>query len=124
RGAVAWLLLVPVILIGVQLIGSGGNGWHKAPSVSAPIAAEGAVAAAFSSRLGQGDPARMKLLKAGIPQAIDCLPLGCGFARTATDIGYGTPMPVHNAYLAALGDFGVLCLLGMLGFLWVSWRPI
>ncbi|MDN5844555.1 MAG: O-antigen ligase family protein [Alcaligenaceae bacterium] len=124
RQTLAWLLLVPVILVGVQLIGTSVNGWHKASSASVPVAAEGAVAATFSTRLGRGDPARVKLLKAGIPQAIDCLPLGCGFARTATDVGRGTPMPVHNAYLAALGDFGVLGLLGMLGFVLAAWQPI
>lgn len=33
-------------------------------------------------------------------------------------------MVVHNAYLAALGDFGVLGLVGMLGFLMAAWLPI
>lgn len=97
-----WLLLVPVILIAMQLY--GGN--------------------TFSTRLGEGDPARMKLLQQAIPQSIDCLPVGCGFGSTAADVGQGMPMPVHNAYLAALGDFGVLGLLGMLGFLAAAWVPI
>ncbi|MBV6274139.1 hypothetical protein KVP09_14650 [Alcaligenaceae bacterium CGII-47] len=97
-----WLLLVPVIFAGMQLFGNR----------------------TFSTRLGEGDPARMKLLNEGVPQAIDCLPMGCGFGRTATDIGQGTPMPVHNAYLAALGDFGVLGMLGLMGFLLAACLPI
>jgi hypothetical protein len=97
-----WWLLVPVLLVGVQLWDGG----------------------ALSTRLGEGDPARVTLLREGIRQAVDCLPIGCGFGRTATDIGLGTPMAVHNAYLAALGDFGVLGLLGMLGFLVAAALPI
>ena len=49
--------------------------------------------------------------------------MGCGFGSTAIDSGYGIPMNVHNAYLGALADFGLIGLLGMLGFVAASLLP-
>jgi len=84
---------------------------------------EGALNRTFETRIGAGDPARIKLLRASLDHVGECLPLGCGFGAMGTDIGTGW-MVVHNAYLAALGDFGVLGLAGMLGFLVAAWLPV
>ncbi len=85
---------------------------------------ESALDRTFETRIGAGDPARIKLLRASLRQVVACFPLGCGFGATGTDISTGTQMVVHNAYLAALGDFGVLGLIGMLGFLVAAALPI
>ncbi|MGB3275001.1 MAG: hypothetical protein WBA82_02315, partial [Castellaniella sp.] len=85
---------------------------------------EGALDRTFETRIGAGDPARIKLLRASLGQIEACWPLGCGFGATGADIGTGTQMVVHNAYLAALGDFGVLGLVGMLGFLVAAALPV
>lgn len=76
------------------------------------------------TRLGDGDPERVKLLLNGIDRALDCLPLGCGFGSTSIDPGYGVSMSVHNAYVGALADFGLLGLAGMLGFVVAAIIPI
>ncbi|OLU34310.1 hypothetical protein BVH03_02545 [Pseudomonas sp. PA15(2017)] len=60
-------------------------------------------------RLMEGDPIRMAMLSAGIEHAIECFPLGCGFGTSVAHTGAGT-MVVHNAYIAALGEIGVLGL--------------
>ncbi len=77
-----------------------------------------------TTRLGNGDPERIRLLQHGVDRAVDCLPLGCGFGSTAMDPGYGVVMQVHNAYLGVLADFGVLGLAGMLGFIVAAALPI
>lgn len=77
-----------------------------------------------TTRLGNGDPERIRLLLHGFERAVDCLPVGCGFGSTAMDPGYGVVMQVHNAYLGALADFGVLGLAGMLGFVVAAALPI
>jgi lipopolysaccharide/colanic/teichoic acid biosynthesis glycosyltransferase len=85
---------------------------------------ETAVDPIATTRLGSGDPQRIRLLEHGADRALDCLPLGCGFGSTAMDPGYGIVMQVHNAYLAALADFGVVGLAGMLGFVVAAVLPI
>jgi exopolysaccharide biosynthesis polyprenyl glycosylphosphotransferase len=85
---------------------------------------ETAVEPVTTTRLGDGDPQRIRLLENGIARAVDCLPLGCGFGSTSMDPGYGVVMQVHNAYLGALADFGVLGLAGMLGFIVAAALPI
>jgi len=121
-----WLWLIPVLLFVFLLF----NSWlHGGPGDPARIL-DAAWTRMFETRLGAGDPARMKLLQAAFAQIPQCQPFGCGFMTTGADIhNRGTLMPVHNAYLAALGDFGVLGLAGMLGFLvaailpiWRAWR--
>ena len=106
----------------------GFGGAPVAMSGTAKSTAEALVEAAVdpvaSTRLGQGDPQRMRLLRNGIEQSVDCLPLGCGFGSTALDPGYGVAMHVHNAYLAALADFGVLGLAGMLGLIIAAALPL
>ncbi len=77
-----------------------------------------------NTRLGSGDDARVKLLLNSLKRVPACLPFGCGFGSTATDIGTEHPVYVHNAYLAALADFGLLGLAGMLGFLLCSLTPL
>lgn len=146
-----WLGAALVLLLCLQVLNTGANlgvakqwwaGNTTASSVSdgteaavQPAAAqsaaaqparvlEGALDRTFETRIGDGDPARIKLLRAGLGQVVACLPLGCGFGATGTDIGTGAQMVVHNAYLAALGDFGVLGLIGMLGFLAAAALPI
>jgi len=133
---VRWLWLVPVLLVGLQLLNLGFRG-GTAPGAAAdaPVDWRGevvefqravrvAVARTLETRIGQGDPARAKLLREGVPHAIECQPLGCGFGTTGADIGSGSLMAVHNAYIGALGDFGVLGLAGMLGFLAAACVPI
>ncbi len=105
-------------------VSEGSPGGAAAAEVEPARVLEGALSRTFETRIGEGDPARIKLLRASLGQVVVCLPLGCGFGTTGTDVGTGTLMPVHNAYLAALGDFGVLGLLGMLGFLVAAWLPI
>lgn len=58
-------------------------------------------------RFKEGDPVRVLMMREGIENAIRCLPFGCGFGSSVahTDVG---AMVVHNAYLEALGDIGVL----------------
>lgn len=137
-----WLGAALALLLILQLLNTGANvgmGWLRAgaavsdgpnDTATAPAAVEparileGALDRTFETRLGDGDPARIKLLRAGLVQAAACQPLGCGFGATGTDLGTGTQMVVHNAYLAALGDFGILGLAGMLGFLAAAWLPI
>ncbi|WP_345796646.1 sugar transferase [Castellaniella sp. MT123] len=85
---------------------------------------ETAIEPVTTTRLGEGDPQRIRLLEYGMDRAMDCLPLGCGFGSTAMDPGYGVVMPVHNAYLGVLADFGVLGLAGMLGFIVAAILPI
>ena len=84
----------------------------------------GSVGGLFTTRLGAGDPERLKLLHASLQQVVPCQPLGCGFGKTGTAIADVPLMAVHNAYLAALGDFGVLGLVGMLGFLAAAVWPV
>ncbi|MBV2181869.1 MAG: hypothetical protein KUL86_11640 [Castellaniella sp.] len=138
-----WLGAAVVLLIALQLLNTGVNmglerlhAGKAAPGVSA-VAATAASAfepgrvladaldRIFETRIGAGDPARVKLLQVSLGQIIPCQPFGCGFKRTGADIlGTGELMPVHNAYLAALGDFGILGLAGMLGFLIAAVLPI
>ncbi len=131
-----WLWLVPVLLVALQLLNMGvraGMASAAAAEVSMDWRAEAAeirravqeaVARTLDTRIGQGDPARTQLLREGVPHAIECQPLGCGFGTTGADVlGAGSLMAVHNAYIAALGDFGVLGLAGLLGFLAASGLP-
>lgn len=136
-----WLWVALALLLSLQLLDTGANMgvgrfWSAGASASgsqadaATVAVEpvrvleGALNRTFETRIGAGDPARIKLLQASLEQVVACAPLGCGFGATGTDIGTGAWMVVHNAYLAALGDFGVLGLVGMLGFLMAAWLPI
>lgn len=125
-----WLLLL--IAAAMLILSIGENQFSKErPTNQAVTGAaslinkiEGGFTKTFRTRFGKGDPARIKLLRVGVQQSIACLPVGCGFGKTATEVKGGTIMPVHNAYLAALGDFGVLGLLGMLGFVLAACLPI
>jgi hypothetical protein len=147
-----WLGVAFVLLLFLQLLNTGANlgaaGRLWAVNTAAPgsldstaaaavqpaavrpaavepaLVLEGALSRTFETRIGAGDPARVKLLRASLGQVSACLPLGCGFGAMGTDIGTGAWMVVHNAYIAALGDFGVLGLAGMLGFLVAAWLPI
>lgn len=137
-----WLWAALVLLLVLQLLNTGvnmGMAWLRsgaaAPGMpggaaTAPAAVEparvleGALSRTFETRIGAGDPARVKLLQASLGQVAACLPLGCGFGAMGTDIGTGAWMVVHNAYLAALGDFGILGLAGMLGFLAAAALPV
>lgn len=127
-------------LFGLLLLSTGvGYLSHGSGAVSPPshVAATGgvfmgkaealvetAVDPVTTTRLGNGDPERLRLLENGAERAVDCLPWGCGFGSTFMDPGYGVSMPVHNAYLGALADFGVLGLAGMLGFIVAAIVPI
>ncbi|MBV2181874.1 MAG: hypothetical protein KUL86_11665 [Castellaniella sp.] len=102
-----------------KMAGSGGVSVGKTEAL-----VETAIDPVSTTRLGHGDPERVKLLQNGIKRAVVCLPLGCGFGSTFMDPGYGVSMPVHNAYIGALADFGVLGLAGMLGFIVAAIVPI
>ncbi|MGB6006495.1 exopolysaccharide biosynthesis polyprenyl glycosylphosphotransferase [Castellaniella sp.] len=106
-------------LLSAQTAGANGFFGGKAEAMM-----EIAVEPITTTRLGSGDPERVRLLENGIDRAADCWPLGCGFGSTAMDPGYGVVMQVHNAYLGALADFGVLGLAGMLGFILAAVLPI
>lgn len=137
--AFALLLLLQLINTGANLAVTGklwaGQAAAMPPATAQPATAqpataqparvlEGALDRTFETRIGAGDPARVKLLRDSLGHVGACLPLGCGFGAMGTDIGTGGWMVVHNAYLAALGDFGVLGLLGMLGFLVAACLPV
>ncbi len=137
-----WMGAAAVLLLALQLLNTGVNLWlggHGAGSgvvsaaqdrvntvaVESKRVLEGALNRTFETRIGAGDPARVKLLRASLDQVGPCQPFGCGFKMTGTEIeGTKGLMPVHNAYLAALGDFGILGLIGMLGFLMAAILPI
>src|SRR5690606_22443475 len=141
-GRLRWLWMALALLLVLQLLNTGANmgmGWLRAgsavsgapngaatmPAAMAPARVlEGALNRTFETRIGAGDPARIKLLRGGLNRVTACLPVGCGFGSMGADIGIGAWMVVHNAYLAALGDFGILGLAGMLGFLMAAWLPV
>jgi hypothetical protein len=141
-GRLRWLWMALALLLVLQLLNTGANmgmGWLRAgsavsgapngaatmPAAMAPARVlEGALNRTFETRIGAGDPARIKLLRGSLNRVTACLPVGCGFGSMGADIGTGAWMVVHNAYLAALGDFGILGLAGMLGFLMAAWLPI
>ncbi len=102
-----------------EMVKAGGAFMGKAEAL-----VETAVDPITTTRLGNGDPERIRLLQNGFERAVECLPLGCGFGSTSMDPGYGVVMQVHNAYLSALADFGVLGLAGMLGFIGAAVLPI
>ncbi|MFC4296724.1 hypothetical protein ACFO0J_01560 [Castellaniella hirudinis] len=142
RWQLRWMGAAAVLLLALQLLNTGVNLWlggHGAGSgvvsaaqdrvntvaVESKRVLEGALNRTFETRIGAGDPARVKLLRASLDQVGPCQPFGCGFKMTGTEIeGTKGLMPVHNAYLAALGDFGILGLTGMLGFLMAAVLPI
>lgn len=63
-------------------------------------------------RISSGDPTRINMLADGLIHAEQCLPLGCGFGSAVSATPEG-PMVIHNAFLAVLGDFGVLGFIGL-----------
>lgn len=64
-------------------------------------------------RLAAGDPIRSRMLADGLNQFESCMPFGCGFGSTTTQVD-GEPMVVHNAFLTSGGDMGALGLIGLL----------
>ena len=63
-------------------------------------------------RLGAGDPVRAQMLADGLMYFDKCLPFGCGFGATTSEVD-GFPMVVHNAFLSSGGDLGGLGFLGL-----------
>lgn len=77
------------------------------------------------ARMQEGDEIRIRLLENALAKVGPCFLLGCGFGAATSGTGGLSPsMPVHNAYLASLVDFGVLGLLGALGFLVAAGLPL
>lgn len=66
------------------------------------------------------DNIRYRLLSAGLEHAEKCFVFGCGFG-TAVALDAGGPMVVHNAYLAALGELGIV---GLVGFTLLMVMPL
>jgi hypothetical protein len=125
----AALTLIVLLLLdaGLNVLRVGGIKWPTfGGSESSRVEAlmDSAVAPVVDSRLGKGDQPRIRLLRNGVEKSRECFPLGCGFGSTAIDAGYGFPQNVHNAYLAALADFGVLGFLGMLAFIVAAALPL
>jgi hypothetical protein len=125
----AALTLVVLLLLdaGLGVLRIGGISWptlggNESSRVEALM--DSAVAPVVDSRLGNGDQPRMRLLRNGLAKSRECFPLGCGFGSTAIDAGYGFPQNVHNAYLAALADFGLLGFLGMVAFVVAAALPL
>ena len=58
-------------------------------------------------RLAAGDPVRAQMLVDGVKKFGDCLPFGCGFGTTTSEV-QNSPMVVHNAFLSSGGDLGVM----------------
>jgi hypothetical protein len=71
-------------------------------------------------RIFQVDKTRYSLLAAGLGHAENCFVLGCGFG-SAFAIKAGEPLVVHNAYLAALGELGIV---GFTGFALLMLMPV
>lgn len=121
------LFLLLMLDTGLSVLRQGHAAWPvAAASKSSRVEAlmDSAMAPVVDSRLGTGDQPRIRLLRNGLVKSRECFPLGCGFGSTAIDAGYGFPQNVHNAYLAALADFGLLGFLGMLGFIVASALPL
>ncbi|MGS1118019.1 O-antigen ligase family protein [Castellaniella sp. UC4442_H9] len=125
--AAGTLIVLLLLDAGLGVLRVGGISWpSSAGSESSRVEAlmDSAVAPVVDSRLGNGDQPRIRLLRNGLAKSRECFPLGCGFGSTAIDAGYGFPQNVHNAYLAALADFGVLGFLGMLAFIVAAALPL
>lgn len=125
----AALTLIVLLLLdaGLNVLRVGGIKWPTfGGSESSRVEAlmDSAVAPVVDSRLGKGDQPRIRLLRNGVEKSRECFPLGCGFGSTAIDAGYGFPQNVHNAYLAALADFGLLGFLGMVAFVVAAALPL
>ena len=71
-------------------------------------------------RLAAGDPVRAQMLADGLRQFEGCMPFGCGFGSTTTQVD-GGPMVVHNAFLSSGGDLG---LFGFFGLLILVFSPL
>ena len=71
-------------------------------------------------RISSGDPTRINMLADGLTHAEQCLALGCGFGSAVSATPEG-PMVIHNAFLAVLGDVGVL---GFIGFVVIISSPL
>jgi chromate transport protein ChrA len=121
------LFLLLMLNTGLGVLQRGHAAWPAAnASRSSRVEAlmDSAMSPVLDNRLGRGDQPRIRLLRNGLAKSRECFPLGCGFGSTAIDAGYGFPQNVHNAYLAALADFGLLGFLGMLGFIAASALPL
>lgn len=68
---------------------------------------------ALFDRLFVMDNIRSKMLIDGVSNMGDCLPWGCGFGSSVSMV-MEQPIVVHNAYLAATADLGLLGLAGLL----------
>lgn len=121
------LFLLLMLDTGLGIVQQGHAAWSASTaSKSSRVEAlmDSAVAPVVDNRLGSGDQPRIRLIRNGLAKSRECFPLGCGFGSTAIDAGYGFPQNVHNAYLGALADFGLLGFLGMLGFIAASALPL
>ncbi len=66
------------------------------------------------------DKTRYRLLSAGLEHARECYLLGCGFG-SAVAVKAGVSLVVHNAYLSAIGELGVV---GSVGFTLLMLMPV
>ena len=64
-------------------------------------------------RLAAGDPVRARMLADGLRSFETCMPFGCGFGSTTSEVD-GSPMVVHNAFISSGGDLGILGFIGLL----------
>jgi hypothetical protein len=130
-----WMLPLAVVVFLFLLVVDSGVGALQARHVALPGTSaspssrvealmDSAVAPVVDNRLGQGDQPRIRLLRSGLDKSRECFPIGCGFGSTAIDAGYGILQYVHNGYLAALADFGLLGFLGMVGFIGAAAVPL
>lgn len=72
------------------------------------------------ARLFEGDPTRQKMLVDGARWVTDTFPFGGGFGSSLSDTGQEM-MVVHNAYLQAVGDWGLFGGLALLTLLvWIG----
>lgn len=66
------------------------------------------------------DKTRYRLLSVGLEHAENCFIFGCGFG-SAVALKAGEALVVHNAYLAALGELGIV---GFAGFTLLMLMPV
>lgn len=126
RTGILWLTFSTTILIGIRTLDYKRAYSFQNIILAGLAAATLSISAAFLAsapdtinfalaldRISSGDPTRINMLADGLTHAEQCLALGCGFGSAVSATPEG-PMVIHNAFLAVLGDIGILGFIGLL----------
>lgn len=78
------------------------------------------------NRISEGDETRIRMFKSGLEYIERCWASGCGFGFASIHDNSlpGGEMVIHNAYIAALVDFGIFALLAFLIVIFGWWGQI